>query len=320
MRDLAAQSDILLENFKVGGLARYGLDYASLAALNPRLIHCSITGFGETGPYADRPGYDFLIQGMGGLMSITGEPDDVEGGGPQKVGVALADVMSWPVRGHRRARRAAPRASAAGAGPAHRHRRCSMSQVAWLAEPGHELSAFPASAGTPRQRAPGHRSLPGLRVRRRSLRRWPSATTTSSAVCAPSSTCRKSPTTSVSGPTARVEHREELIADPADRVRAEAEGAAGWESLEAAGIPCGPINRIDEVFADPQVQARGMQVDAPHPLAGTVPLVGSPLKMSATRTARGRGAADARPAHCRGAGRCSWTWTPRPSTACTNPA
>ncbi len=94
IRKLAARSDILLENYKVGGLAKYGLDYQSLQQINPRLIYCSITGFGQTGPYRNRAGYDFLIQGMGGLMSITGEPDDVPGGGPQKVGVALADVMT----------------------------------------------------------------------------------------------------------------------------------------------------------------------------------------------------------------------------------
>ena len=94
MRELALQSDILVENFKVGGLAKYGLDYDSLKELNPRLIYCSITGFGQTGPYASRPGYDFMIQGMGGLMSITGERDDLPGGGPQKAGVAVADLMT----------------------------------------------------------------------------------------------------------------------------------------------------------------------------------------------------------------------------------
>lgn len=91
---LAEKSDILIENFKVGGLAQYGLDYQTLSAINPRLIYCSITGFGQTGPYSDRPGYDFLIQGIGGLMSITGRPDDESGGGPMKVGVALTDILT----------------------------------------------------------------------------------------------------------------------------------------------------------------------------------------------------------------------------------
>src|SRR5512139_1702457 len=94
VRDLARQADVVVENFKVGGLARYGLDYASLAALNPRLVYCSITGFGQTGPYADRAGYDFMIQGIGGFMSVTGERDDVPGGGPQKAGVAVSDLMT----------------------------------------------------------------------------------------------------------------------------------------------------------------------------------------------------------------------------------
>ncbi|CAM5183281.1 Crotonobetainyl-CoA:carnitine CoA-transferase CaiB-like acyl-CoA transferase OS=Castellaniella defragrans OX=75697 GN=HNR28_001164 PE=3 SV=1 [Castellaniella defragrans] len=94
IRDLAANSDVLVENFKVGGLAAYGLDYASLHALNPRLVYCSITGFGQTGPYAARAGYDFLVQGLGGLMSVTGRPDTEEGGGPMKVGVALTDILT----------------------------------------------------------------------------------------------------------------------------------------------------------------------------------------------------------------------------------
>ena len=94
VRELVSKSDILLENFKVGGLAKYGLDYESLKRINPGLIYCSITGFGQTGPYASRPGYDFIIQGMGGLMSVTGERDDRPGGGPQKVGVALADILT----------------------------------------------------------------------------------------------------------------------------------------------------------------------------------------------------------------------------------
>ena len=94
MRDLARQADVLVENFKVGGLARYGLDYASLAALNPRLVYASITGFGQNGPYAERAGYDFIIQGMSGFMSVTGERDDVPGGGPQKAGVAITDLMT----------------------------------------------------------------------------------------------------------------------------------------------------------------------------------------------------------------------------------
>ena len=94
MRELAAKSDILIENFKVGGLAAYGLDYASLKAINPRLIYCSITGFGQSGPYAKRAGYDFMIQGLGGLMSLTGQPDGGEGGGPVKVGVALTDILT----------------------------------------------------------------------------------------------------------------------------------------------------------------------------------------------------------------------------------
>ncbi|MDZ7829816.1 MAG: CaiB/BaiF CoA-transferase family protein [Halofilum sp. (in: g-proteobacteria)] len=282
VRDLAARSDILLENFKVGGLARYGLDHESLAALNPRLIHCSITGFGETGPYADRPGYDFLIQGMGGLMSITGEPDDVEGGGPQKVGVALADVMSGLYA-----------VIAVLAALAHRERSGAGQHIdlalldVQVASLANQAMNYLVSGKAPERLGNAHPNIVPYQAFECADGHFILAVGNDDQfrrLCAFIDVPEIADDGRFRTNGARVEHRQELI-PILQTVFAQKPRAHWLESLEAAGIPCGPINRIDEVFADPQVQARGMQVDAPHPLAGTVPLVGSPLKMSATPTA-----------------------------------
>jgi len=281
VRDLAAQSDVVLENFKVGGLARYGLDHASLRAFNPRLIHCSITGFGETGPYAERPGYDFLIQGMGGLMSITGEPDAAEGGGPQKVGVALADVMSglYAVIAVLAALASRERS---GEGQ-HIDLALLDVQVASLAN---QAMNYLVSGRAPERLGNAHPNIVPYQVFATSDGHFILAVGNddqfrrlSAVVEVPQ--IADDPRFATNG--ARVEHRDELI--PILQTVFEQKPKAHWlEALEAAGVPCGPINRIDEVFADPQVRARGMRVEAPHPLAGTVPLIGSPLKLSATPT------------------------------------
>ncbi len=281
VRDLAAQSDILLENFKVGGLARYGLDYASLAEANRRLIHCSITGFGQSGPYADRPGYDFLIQGMGGLMSITGEPDEVVGGGPQKVGVALADVMSG-LYAVIAALAALANREMTGEGQ-HIDLALLDVQVASLAN---QAMNYLVSGEVPRRLGNAHPNIVPYQA---------FATADGHFILAVGNDdqfrrlCEHievpeiadDPRFATNG--ARVEHRDELI--PILQTVFEQKTKAYWlEHLETAGVPCGPINRIDEVFADPQVQARGMRIEAPHPLAGSVPLVGSPLKFSRSET------------------------------------
>ena len=165
VRRLAAESDVLIENFKVGGLARYGLDYESLSAVNPRLVYCSITGFGQDGPYRARPGYDFMIQAMGGLMSITGEADGHAGAGPQKVGVALADIITGlystiaiqaalAARGKHRARTARGHGALGLPGG----RAC---------QPGHELPDHGYRPAAPGQRTSQHRPLPGVCGERR---------------------------------------------------------------------------------------------------------------------------------------------------------
>jgi crotonobetainyl-CoA:carnitine CoA-transferase CaiB-like acyl-CoA transferase len=279
VRDLAAHSDILLENFKVGGLARYGLDHESLAAINPRLIHCSITGFGETGPYADRPGYDFLIQGMGGLMSITGEPDDVEGGGPQKVGVALADVMSGLYA-----------VIAVLAALAHRERTGKGQHIdlalldVQVASLANQAMNYLVSGKAPERLGNAHPNIVPYQAFECADGHFILAVGNDDQfrrLCAFIELPGIADDERFATNGARVEHRDELI-PILQTVFLQMPRAHWLEHLEAAGIACGPINRIDEVFADPQVQARGMQVEAPHPLAGNVPLVGSPLKMSAT--------------------------------------
>jgi len=281
VRDLAARSDIVLENFRVGGLARYGLDYASLSAINPGLIYCSITGFGQTGPDAHRPGYDFLIQGMGGLMSITGEPDDVPGGGPQKVGVALADIMSGLYA-----------VIAVLAALAYRDRTGLGQyidlalldvQVASLAN---QAMNYLVSGEAPERLGNAHPNIVPYQVFAASDGHFILAVGNDDQfrrLCDLIGTPEMANDERFATNAARVEHRGELIPF-LKSVFACADSSDWLKQLEAAGVPCGPINRIDQVFADPQVQARGMQVEAEHPLGGPVPLVGSPLKMSATPT------------------------------------
>ncbi|MDX1609164.1 MAG: CaiB/BaiF CoA-transferase family protein [Halofilum sp. (in: g-proteobacteria)] len=281
VRELAARSDILLENFKVGGLARYGLDHESVSALNPRLIYCSITGFGQTGPYAGRPGYDFLIQGMGGLMSITGEPDAVEGGGPQKVGVALADVMSGLY---------AVIAVLAALAERERSGRGQYIDLALLdvqvAALANQAMNYLVSGRAPQRLGNAHPNIVPYQAFATADGHFILAVGNDDQfrrLCAFIGVPEMADDERFATNAARVEHRDELI--PILQTVFEQQPSAHWlAALDGAGVPCGPINRIDQVFADPQVQARGMRVEAPHPLAGNVPLVGSPLKFSRTPT------------------------------------
>ena len=165
VRDLAARCDVLLENYKFGDLARYGLGYDDLKKINPRLIYCSVTGFGQTGPYRERPGYDFMIQGMGGLMSITGERDDLPGGGPQRVGVPIVDIMTGMYASIAVCAALAHRAET-GVGPAPRSRAARHAGRV-PREPGDELSRDRRSAAAARQRAPEHRAVPDVQDRGR---------------------------------------------------------------------------------------------------------------------------------------------------------
>ena len=279
VRRLAAKADILLENFKVGGLAQYGLDYASLKALNPRLIYCSITGFGQTGPYAARAGYDFLIQGMGGLMSVTGRADGDEGGGPQKVGVAVTDVMTGLYA-----------SVAVLAALAHRERSGEGQhidlalldvQVACLAN---QASNYLVGGVAPRRMGNAHPNIVPYQD-------FPTADGYMiiavgndgqfARFCAAAGHPEWAHDERFASNPQRVLHREALIR----LIRGVTTGreTADWiVAMETAGVPCGPINTLDKVFDDPQVRARGLRIELPHPVAGTVPLVANPIRMSAT--------------------------------------
>ena len=277
VRQLAAQSDILVENFKVGGLRKYGLDYESLSQVNPRLIYCSVTGFGQTGPYASRPGYDFMIQGMGGLMSITGERDDLPGGGPQKAGVAVADLMTgmYSTVGilaalHERAN--------SGLGQ-HIDMALLDCQVAMLAN---QNLNYMTSGKAPRRAGNAHQNLVPYQVFAASDGHLIVAVGNDSQF---RNYCRvigmpelASDPRFATNPQ-RVQNREALVPVLTARM---AEGARDmWlAELEAAGVPAGPINTLDQVYEDPQVLARGMRRDLPHPAAGSVPIAASPLKLS----------------------------------------
>lgn len=279
VRELAAKSDIVIENFKVGGLKAYGLDYESLQLENPRLIYCSITGFGQTGPYAKRAGYDFMIQGLGGLMSLTGRPEGEDGAGPVKVGVALTDILTGLYS-----------TSAILAALAHRDQggpgqHIDMAlldvQVACLAN---QAMNYLTTGVSPRRLGNAHPNIVPYQD-------FPTADGDFILTVGNDNQFRKFAEVAgqpqwASDPRfasneQRVAHRAELI--PLIRQATVFKTTAEWvTALEGAGVPCGPINDVAHVFADPQVQFRGLQVELPHALAGTVPQVASPIRLSAT--------------------------------------
>ena len=284
IRRIAAQSDVLVENYKVGDMARYGLDAASLRQLNPRLVYCSITGFGQTGPYRERAGYDYAIQGMGGLMSVTGPSraeisDDQSGGGPQKVGVAVADLFTGMY-------------ASTAILAALRHRDFTGegqvidmalldTQVAMLANLG---ANFLTTGVAPQRMGNAHQNIVPYQV---------FEVADGHIILAVGNDSQFAKFCDVAG-------YPDICRDPrftrnADRVRHRAtlvQLLAGWmktrpradwlTALEAAKVPCGPINDLAEVFADPQVRSRDMTVQMAHPLAGEITLVASPMKLSAT--------------------------------------
>lgn len=279
VRELAAQSDVVLENYKVGQLKKYGLDYASLRAVKPDLVYCSVTGFGQTGPYAHRAGYDFIVQGIGGFMSITGERDGVPGGGPQKAGVAIADLATGLYS-----------TIAVLAALAHRDRTgvgqyIDMAlldvQVALLANMN---TNFLASGTPPVRWGNAHPNIVPYQTFQTSdgwiivavgndgqFRKFVEAG--GRPELADDERFATNP--------ARVRHRDTLVPILAEMVKTRSKTA--WiDSLEAAGVPCGPINDLAEVFANEQVVARGMEVALPHPCGADVKLVRNPVRMSAT--------------------------------------
>ena len=279
VRKLALQSDILIENYKVGGLAQYGLDYATLSALHPRLIYCSVTGFGQTGPYAPRAGYDFIIQGIGGLMSITGERDDLPGGGPQKVGVAVSDLMTGMYATVSVLAAVAEREKS-GLGQ-HIDLALLDTQVAMTANMSMN---FLASGKPPGRAGNAHPNIVPYQTFAASDGHIIVGVGNDSQfvkLCAVAGCPEVATDPRFSTNPARVKHRDVLI--PLLEQTFATKPMSFWsEHLEAAGVPCGPINNLQQVYDDPQVKSRGMRIELPHPTAGSVPLVGSPIKLSRT--------------------------------------
>jgi len=284
VRTLADKADVVVENFKVGDLARRGLDAATLLARNLRLVYCSITGFGQTGPYRERAGYDYAVQGMGGLMSVTGPSraeiaDDASGGGPQKVGVAVADLFTgmYAVTAILAALRHRDRT---GQGQA-----IDMalldSQVAMLANLG---AGYLASGVAPQRAGNAHQSIVPYQVFEVADGHLILAVGNDAQFarfCAVAGCSELAGDPRFARNAGRVRHRATLV--PLLAALLKLRPRAAWlADLEAAKVPCGPINDLAEVFADAQVRERAMTVEMPHPLAGTVRMVASPIKLAAT--------------------------------------
>ena len=279
IRDLAAKCDVLIENYKFGDLDRYGLGYKDLSILNPGLVYCSVTGFGQTGPYREKPGYDFMAQGMAGLMSITGEPDGVPGAGPMRVGVPVIDIFTGMYATIAICAAVANKA-VTGKGQ-HLDVALLDSCMALLANQG---MTYLATGETPKRIGNSHPTIVPYQV-------FATADGAIILACGNDNLFTKFCAVAkredlvkderFAKNAVRVKHRTTLvpILEEVFKQRATAEWVA---ALEEAGVPCGPINTVAQAFADPQVQARGMQISLPHPLAGNVPLMGSPMKFSAT--------------------------------------
>ena len=279
VRDLVKTSDVVIENYKVGQLAKYGLDYLSLCAIKPNLIYCSITGFGQSGPYQHRPGYDFILQGMGGFMSITGEADHLPGGGPQKAGVAIVDLFTGMYA-----------SSAILAAVIHRDRSGEGqyidmalldTQVAMLANIS---SNYLCSGVSPHRWGNAHPNVVPYQTFQTSDSWIIVAVGNDSQfrnfVKAGNREALADDPRFATNP-ARIEHRAALIPLLAEMVKEKTK--AQWITLlEAAGVPCGPINNLQEVFENEQVIARGIEMHVPHPTAVTMKLVASPMRLSKT--------------------------------------
>ena len=279
IRELVLQSDVLVENYKVGDLAKYGLDYASLTQIKPDLVYCSITGFGQNGPYAQRPGYDYIVQGMGGFMSVTGEADNKPGGGPQKAGVGTADLFTGMYA-----------TTAILTALIHRERTGEGqyidvalldTQVAVMANVSSNYlcsDEIPQRWGNaspiivPYQTFPTSDGWVIVAVGNDSqFKQFVSAG--GQMQLADDPLYSKNPQ--------RVLNREQLV--PLLEAMTRQKTKAQWLSLlEEAGVPCGPINNIKEVFENEQVIARELQFDMPHPTTGKMKLVANPIRMSKT--------------------------------------
>ena len=279
IKKLAAQSDVLIENYKVGDLKRYGLDYEAIRAVNPRIVYCSITGFGQTGPYRNRPGYDYIFQAMSGLMSLTGGPDELPGGGPAKVGLAICDVITGIYSSFAVMTALAER-DKSGTG---QHIDMSLLDTT-IATISHINMNYLIGGIIPKRMGTGHPSIvpyqmfqakdgpmvvavgnDGQFAKLCGLLGYPELPQDPRFLTNP----------------LRVQHRDALIPQ---LEKAFAQKTAGeWiTSLTQLGVPCGPLNNIQQVFDDPHVQSRGMQVQIPHPRAGSVPALANPARLLET--------------------------------------
>lgn len=279
IRELLTRCDVLVENYKVGGLKKYGLDFASVHAINPSLVYCSITGYGQDGPYAQRAGYDAAIQAIGGLMSVTGEPDGSAGAGPQKVGVAATDLMTGMYA-----------ATAILAALRHAERTgvgqqidlaLLDTQVAWLAN---QASNYLIGGVVPTRQGTAHPNIVPYQVMPASDGYFMLAVGNDgqfARLCEVIGVPQLAVDPRYATNNARVAHRGELVSYLQQRLSMRP--AAEWlAALETAVVPANPVNRIDQVFDDPQVQARGLRIELPHTGGGNVAMVRNPLKFSAT--------------------------------------
>jgi len=279
VRRLAAESDVLLENYKFGDLERYGLGYAQLKELNPRLIYCSVTGFGQTGPYRERPGYDFMIQGMGGMMSVTGEPDGAPGGGPQRAGVPIADIITGMYASIAICAALAHRAQS-GKGQ-HLDLALLDSQIALLAYQNTNYFATGKPPGRIGNLHPNIVPYQPFRAKDGDVILACGNDNLYRKFCEAAGCMELAADARFASNGKRVENRKELtrLLGEIFQKRTKKE----WvELLEAAGVPNGPINDIAQVFAEPQVQARGVKIELEHAVAGKLPMVASPMRFSGT--------------------------------------
>jgi crotonobetainyl-CoA:carnitine CoA-transferase CaiB-like acyl-CoA transferase len=279
IREFAKACDVVVENFKVGGLKKYGLDYESLSTLNPRLVYCSVTGFGQTGPLSHRAGYDFLIQGMGGLMSITGEPDSVAGGGPQKVGVAVTDLMAgmYATTG---ILAALMERGKSGLGQ-HLDIALLDCQLAMLAN---QSMNYLTTGNPPRRLGNAHPNIVPYQTFASSDGHLILACGNDGqfrALCGALGLPELALDARFAENSGRSVNRVELlpILESAFRTRTRDE----WiDALEACGVPCGPINDVGQAFDTDQARHRQAVREMAHPVAGVAPTVASPIRLSAT--------------------------------------
>ena len=285
IKKLVLDSDIVLENYKVGQLKKYGLDYDTLKQLKNDLIYCSITGFGQTGPYAHRPGYDVVVQGMGGFMSVTGEKDELPGGGPQKAGVAIADLFTGMYA-----------TSAILAAVVHRDRTGEGQYIdlalldVQIATMANVASNYLTSGTSPKRWGNASPNIVPYQT-------FKAADGWIIVAAGNDSQFRHFVQTGGEEHLAdnplyatnpeRIRHRESLI--PLLQAMTLKKNRSEWiEALDHANVPCGPINNLEEVFGNEQVIARNIKMDMPHPTGGTVPLVRSPMRLSATPVVENR--------------------------------